>query len=94
MSNFQTFFLRNFKGSFYTLLLHKKFYIMLDIIVIYLYVWYMKIVLYFISIRHLVLKKSVRNFCLLKLCCSLVQNENTKRPGFYTFLVKQNKEFV
>ena len=38
---------------------------MLDIIVIYLYVWYMKIVLYFISIRHLVLKKSVRNFCRL-----------------------------
>ena len=50
----------------------------------------MKIVLSFISILHLILKKSVRNFCFLKLFRSLV----TKRPGFHTLIVKQNKEFV
>ena len=49
---------------------------------------------YFISMLHLILKKSVRNFCFLKLFCSLVQNENTKGPGFYKLLVKHNKEFV
>ena len=54
----------------------------------------MKILLYFISILHLILKKSVWNFSFLKLFCSFVQIENTKRPGFYTLLVKQNKEFV
>ena len=47
----------------------------------------MKIVLYFISIFHLILKESVQNFCFLKLFCSLVQNENIKGPGFYTLLV-------
>ena len=35
LPNFQTFFLRNAKGSFYTLLLYKKFYIILDIIVMH-----------------------------------------------------------
>ena len=53
----------------------------------YVYVSYRKIILYFISILHVILKKSVRNFCFLKLFCSLVKNENTKRPGFYTLLV-------
>ena len=33
---FQTFFLRNAKGNFYTLLLYKKFYITLDIIVMHI----------------------------------------------------------
>ena len=28
------------------------------------------------------------DFCFLKLFCSLVKNENTKRPGFYTLRVK------
>ena len=36
---------------------------------------------------HVILKKSVRNFCFLKLFCSLVTNENTKNSGFYTLLV-------
>ena len=31
------------------------------------------------------LKKSGQNFCFLKLC-SLLKNENTKRPGFYLLL--------
>ena len=54
---------------------------------IYMYVSYIKIVLYFISIFYVILKKSVQNFCLSKLFCFLVKNENTKRPGFYTLLV-------
>ena len=67
--NFQTFLLRNAKGNFYTLLLYKKFYIILDIIVIdmiNIYEWYIKIVLYFISILHVILKKNVRNFCFFE----------------------------
>ena len=44
-------------------------------------------VLYFISIPHVILKKSVRNFCFLKFFCSLIKNGNTKRPGFYMLLV-------
>ena len=52
-----------------------------------IYEWYIKIVLYFISVLHVILKKSVQNFCFLKLFCSLVKNENTKRPAFYTLLV-------
>ena len=34
--DFQTFLLRNAKGNFYTLLLYKKFYVVLDIIVIHM----------------------------------------------------------
>ena len=34
-----------------------------------------------------VLKKKVWNFCFFKLFCSLVTNENIKRPGFYTLQV-------
>ena len=40
-------------------------------------------------ILHVILKKSVQNIGFLKLFCSLVKNENTKRPGFYTLLVKR-----
>ena len=48
---------------------------------------YIKFVLYFISILHVILEKSVRNFCFLKFFCYSVKNKNTKRPGFYTLLV-------
>ena len=66
------------------------------------YVSHIKIVLYFISVLHAILKKNVWNFCFLKLFCSLVRNgNNMKRPGFYTLQVtfplkklKQNKEYV
>ena len=48
----------------------------------------MKIVLYFISILHVILKKRIlKKFCFLNFFCSLVKNESTKRPGFYTLLV-------
>ena len=47
----------------------------------------MKIVIYLISVLYVILKKSVQNFCFLELFCSLVKNENTKGPGFYTLLV-------
>ena len=43
------------------------------------------IILHFYT--YVILKKSVQNFCFLKLFCSLVEKENTKRPGFYTLLV-------
>ena len=49
---FQAFLLLNTKGNFYTLLLYKKFYIILDIILIHIlcvYVSFIKIVLDFIS---------------------------------------------
>ena len=49
----------------------------------YLYIW-SAYVSYSISILHVILKKSVRNCWFLELFCSLVKNENTKRPGFYT----------
>ena len=54
----------------------------------------------------MILRKSVQNICFLKLFCSLVKNENTKRPSFYTLLItsflkfssaktaKQIKEYV
>ena len=50
----------------------------------------MKIILYFISILHVILKKSVRNFSFFKLFCSVVRNENIKRPGFYMLQVARN----
>ena len=59
---FQTFLLWNAKGNLYTSQKnYKKIYIIIDIIVIcvsYVYVSYIKIVLYFISILHTILKKS------------------------------------
>ena len=81
MPNFQTYLLQNAKGNFYTLLLYKKFYVKLNLIVYY--VLFIKIVLYFISILNVILKKS---FGFWK-CWSLVKNESAKRPSFYTWLV-------
>ena len=46
---------------------------------------YIKLVLYCIPILQVILNKSVKNFCFLKLFCSLVKNKNTKRPGFYMY---------
>ena len=57
MPNFQTFFLRNVKGNFYTLLLYKKFYIILDIIVIHMicicFVYENCFILYFYTSSHI-----------------------------------------
>ena len=75
---FQTFLLRNVKeiskGNFYTLLLYKKFYIMLDIILIHI----MCICIVYINCIILY---------IWKLFCSLDRNGNIKRPGFYTLQV-------
>ena len=62
------------------------------------------IILHFFTSCHI--KKSVRKL-FLKPFCSLVKNENTKRPGYYTLLVtrvflnfpqlkqlKQNEEYM
>ena len=84
---FQTFLLWNAKGNFYTLLLYKTFCIIFDTIVIHILciciIHKNCIILHFYTLW----KKRVGNFCFLKLFCSLVKNENTKRPGFYTLLV-------
>ena len=80
----QTFLLRNARRNFCTLFLYKKFYIILDIIRIS----HIKIVIYFISVLHAILNKTVWNFCFLKVFFFLVRNENNiKRPGFYTLEV-------
>ena len=58
VSIFQTFLWRNAKGNFYTLLLYKKFYILLDIIVIHICICIVSkncinnLFLYFISYRR------------------------------------------
>ena len=71
---FQTFLLRNAKGNFYILLLYKKLYIILDIILIHVMcvciVHINCIILYF-----------------LKLFCSLNRNGNIKTPNFYKLQV-------
>ena len=88
--NFQTFLLQNAKGNFYTLLLYEKFYIILDIIVIH------KIYICMVHkncILYVILKKRVQNFCCLKLFYSLVKNQHTKRPGFYTLPVTRVSNF-
>ena len=74
--------------------------------ILYAYV-YIKTVLNFISIFHVILKKSEWNFLIviiIFLFCSSVRDENVKRPGFYTLQVtrifsnfpqlkQQNKEY-
>ena len=94
---FQTFLVRNAKGSFYALVIYKKFYIILDIIVIPI-IW--------VCITH---KNCIifpfYAWCHVKKCvdfyyfyyyyyyyyyfvfCSWVRNENVKRPSFYTLQV-------
>ena len=91
---FQTFLLRNTKGNFDTLLLYKKFCIILHryhsyTYHMYMFLSYIKIVLYFISIIHVILRKSVCNFAFLLFFSFLilVRNENIKRSSFYTLQV-------
>ena len=43
---------------------------------------YIKFVLYFISILHVILEKSVRNFCFLKLFCYSVKKQKYKKTWF------------
>ena len=65
---FQTFLLENAKGNFYTLLLHKNFYILLDSIIHHHTICICIIhenLLFLISILHVILKKSVGNFSFL-----------------------------
>ena len=75
----------------------KAFYIILDIIathIICVYVWYIKIVLYFIPIFQVILKKSEEFFFLCFFpFCSFIRNENIKRPGFYTLKVGLSQIF-
>ena len=90
---FQTFLLRNAKGNFYTLSLCKKLYILLDIIVVHK----IRIILNFYTSCHITeacvkffffIIMIILFFLFFYLFCSLVRNENIKRPGFYTLQVK------
>ena len=89
MPTFQAFLLRNAKGNFSTLLLYKKFYIILDIIVVHIIcicnVHKHCIILHFYTSCDI--KEKYVNlffFIIFFLFCSLVRNENLKRPGSYT----------
>ena len=62
--HFQTFLIRNAKENFYNLLLCKQFYLTFDMAVVQICICIIyKIVLYFISTLHDILKKSL--FCSL-----------------------------
>ena len=105
---FQTLLLRNAIGNFYTLLLYKKFYIILDIMLLRMCICIAHkncIILPFCTSWHL--KDKCAEFLLSETFFSLVRNENNiKEPGFYTLQVtrvfsncplkqlKQNKEYV
>ena len=108
MPNFQPFLLQNVKGNLYTLLLYKKFYIILDIIVtliICICIVHKNCVIihFYASCR---IKAKGVEFCLLKIFCSLIRNKNikiwflyvTSNKGFLEFYTvkttKQNKEYV
>ena len=88
-ANFPIFLLQNAKGNFNTLFLHKKFYIILDIIG---YIYKNCIILHFYTSCH-IKEKCAQFLFFLKLFCSLVKNENTKRPGFYILLVTRFFKF-
>ena len=86
---FQTFLLPNAKGNLYTLLLYKKFYIILDIKLISILciciVHKNCIILHFYTSCHI--KEKCVEFLLFETFYSLVGNENIKRHGFYTLQV-------
>ena len=88
MQIFQTFLLRNGKGNPYTLLLYKKLYIILDIIVIHIICICIIdkncIILHFYTSYHI--KENVWgtfHFSFFFLFCSLVRDANLKRPDFF-----------
>ena len=92
--NLPTFLLRNDKGNFYTLL-YKKFYIILDVIVIHIVciciVHKNYIMLHLYTSCH-IKEQYVELFLFYHFFpfCFLVRNENIKKPGFYTLQVKSN----
>ena len=88
---FQTVLLQNAKGNFHTLLLYEKFYILLDIIAIHtVCISYIKIMLYFISILHAVLK--CVEFFFLKLFYSSVKKQYQKVKFSFCFQIHSWKE--
>ena len=78
--------------NFYTLLLYKKFYFkpISQLCISYVYVSYIKTILYFISILHVILHKSGWSFSFLSFYFYfLLFNEewNIKGLGFYTLQI-------
>ena len=83
---FQTFSLQNAKGNLYTLLLYKKFYIILDIIVIHMICVF---IIHKNYILHIYISSHVKEKwaeVLFFETLFFIKNENTKRPGFYLLL--------
>ena len=90
MPIFQTFLLRNAKGNFYTLLLHEKFYIILDII-------YKQIICICMVLGNFVRLHLYTSWCHLKeICVEFLLFETFllfsykskyKNPGFYAVQV-------
>ena len=82
------------KGNFYTLLLYEKFYIILAIIVTHMMCICIAhkncIILHFYTSCHI--KEKSAEFCFLKLFCSSVKNENTKKNWF--LYITSNKSFL
>ena len=68
---------------------NSTFYLILQLYIPYVYVWYIKIVLYFISILHVMLKKSVWIFNFFKFFYFLLFSLKLKRPAFYTLQVRR-----
>ena len=89
---FQIFLSRNASGNFYTSLLYKKFYILLDIINVH--VSYIKIVLFFISLFHVILKESVWNFSFLLFFLFLLFSSKWKYKKTWFLYVTSSKGFL
>ena len=63
-------------------------YVILQLCISYVYVLYIKIALYFISILHFILKRNAEFFFFI-IFFSLVRNENRKRPAFHTLQISR-----
>ena len=89
VSIFWTFLLRIDKQNFYNLLLYKKFYMILDVIVIYIICIGIAhrncVILHFYTSCHV--KEKCLEFFFFIIFGYLARNENIKRPSFYSLQV-------
>ena len=102
--NFQTFFLQNARGNFYTIIFYEKFCIILDIIVIHMIgiciVHENCIILHFYTLC--ILKKNVWNFCFFETFLFLNKKTwflyITSNKGFLKFssakIAKKKKKYL
>ena len=89
VSIFWAFLLRIDKQNFYNLLLYEKFYMILDVIVIYIICIGIAhrncVILHFYTSCHV--KEKCLEFFFFIIFCYLARNENIKRPSFYSLQV-------